>query len=153
MTVLPDWLARPALGLAMLHSEESEFPKLATRAAGERFEVIGSDWQDSRFTYGLTLGLTWRFLDWRATDGAALWIPEFTINPTSDIRAVGVGIAFSWWKIVKVGTGLLWTKHKAFDRRAGDFLDHAEDLRCTMLRRRKDLHQLFIDRLAAIRFQ
>jgi hypothetical protein len=130
VSLVPDWLARPALGLAFLYSPDSTFPKFGTSKDGEKFKIVRPDAQDSRFTYGLTLGLTWRGLDWRQKYGAALWIPELTVNPSSDVRAVGVGVAFSWWKILKVGVGWLWTKHKVLDGLAEtDRLDAAEDLR------------------------
>jgi hypothetical protein len=101
---------------------------------GEKFGIVHPDRQDSRFTYGLTLGLTlgltWRGLDWREKDGAAVWIPELTVNPSSEVRAVGAGAAFSWWKILKVGVGYLWTKHKVLDGLSeGALLERAEDLR------------------------
>jgi hypothetical protein len=102
----------------------------STRKAGDAYEIVQSDLQDSRFTYGLSLGLTWRGLDHRDGRGFAIMAPELTVNPSDDVKAVGVGVGLTFWKIVKLGGGLLWTKHKALDGQApGDTLAAEGDLR------------------------
>jgi hypothetical protein len=54
-------------------------------------------------------------LDHRDHGGFAVWLPELTVNPSSDTRAVGVGFAFSFLRFVKIGGGYLWTRHTALD--------------------------------------
>ena len=62
--------------------------------------------------------------------GWALWLPELTINPTGDVRSVGLGIGFNVNRLLKVGVGRLWTRHTTLDGQSvGDRLDTAGDLR------------------------
>lgn len=130
MTVQPDWLVRPAVGLAFLAAKDSTYPIYSTRESGDQFEIVQSDLQDSRFTYGLSMGLTWRGLDHRDDRGFAVMLPEITVNPSDDVKAVGIGAGVTFWRIVKLGGGLLWTKHKALDGQApGDMLAAEGDLR------------------------
>ncbi len=114
VAAMPDWLARPGVGLALLHSPDSTFPKYTVTGAGADATVTESGTQDSRLTYGLTLGLTWRGGDWRSRSGWAVWMPEISINPSSDVKAVGLGVAVSW-RVIKIGVGTLWTKHQRLD--------------------------------------
>ena len=128
-TVNPDWLVRPALGLAFLTASGATYPKYGTKKAGDEVEVVQNAMQDSRFTYGLTLGLTWRGLDWRDNNGWAVWAPELVVNPSTDVKAAGFGAAVSW-KILKLGVGKFWTKHTALDGQVvGQHLPDADSLK------------------------
>jgi hypothetical protein len=92
-------------------------------------KVVESGTQDSRFTWGLTLGVTWRPVDGRDGSGFAWWLPELTVNPSSDLKAVGVGTAVSYG-ILKLGAGALWTKHTSLDGQSVDqLLPDASNLR------------------------
>jgi hypothetical protein len=60
----------------------------------------------------------------------AIWLPEITINPSDDVRAVGVGAGISFWKVFKIGGGILWTRHKVLvGQSAGQPLSEEADLR------------------------
>jgi hypothetical protein len=113
VTLLPEWFVHLALGLTFLDSPHSRFSVYAAKNPGAGFEVAQSDEQDSRFTFGLTLAATWPFFDRRDERNKrwAIWIPEITVNPSDNVRAFALGAGFSW-KILKVGGGILWTRHK-----------------------------------------
>jgi hypothetical protein len=131
-TLLPNWPVRPALGLTLLGSPDSRFPQYVTKEAGMGFQIVQSGEQDSRFTYGLTLATTWQGLDRRDERNKrwAIWFPEVTINPSDDVRAFGLGAGVSFWKILKIGGGILWTKHKVLvGQSPGDILPTADALR------------------------
>ncbi len=121
-TLRPDWLVRPALGLTFLAASGATYPTYSAVETDGGFRVTQTGRQDSRSTYGLTLGLTWRPLDWRDDRGVAVWLPELTVNPSSDTRAIGVGFAVSFLRFVKVGGGYLWTRHTALDGQEPDQL-------------------------------
>jgi hypothetical protein len=114
VTALPDWTVRPGVGLSLVCSPKATFPKYTVTGTGAGATVTESGTQDSRLTYGLTLGLTWRGIDWRSGNGWSVWLPELTLNPSSDVKAVGLGVALSW-RVIKLGFGMLWTKHQRVD--------------------------------------
>jgi hypothetical protein len=127
--VFKDWVLRPSVGLSFLAANNAEFPKIGTKPVpGDSLvEIAESGTQDSRFEWGLTLGLTTRWTDWREESGLAIWLPELTINPSDDVRALGLGGAASW-RIFKLGIGALWTRHEILDndQRIGDKLPMTE---------------------------
>lgn len=116
--VLPDRVFRPSVGLALLYTEDAVFPTYGTKAVPDvetgEVSIVEKDQEDERFSYGLTLGMTWRPMDWRQTSGWAIWLPELTINPAEDKRGFQVGVGVSY-KMFKVGTGLGWMKHSVLD--------------------------------------
>lgn len=121
--VLPDRAFRPSVGLALLYTEDAVFPTYGTKAVpgvetGE-VSIVERDQADERFSYGLTLGMTWRFLDWRQSSGWAVWLPELTINPAEDKRGFEVGVGVSY-KMLKLGAGVGWTKHSVLDGQSVD---------------------------------
>lgn len=131
ITVLADWLVRPAVGLSFLYSPNSSFPTYAAAGKDADLHVRAAGTNDQRFQWGLALSMTWRGLDWRKGSGWAVWFPELTVNPSSDVKAVAVGAGVSW-KFVKLGGGVMWTRHAALDGlRAGDPLTTKDDLRTT----------------------
>jgi hypothetical protein len=111
--VMPKPRLTPALGLAFLSAPDARFPTFGTRtpATGGGTEIFESGAKDVRFSWGVTLGLTWLGLDQRERSGVALWLPELVVSPPSDSRAFGLGVAGSWKK-VKLGVGSLWVRHQ-----------------------------------------
>jgi hypothetical protein len=107
------------VGLSLLAAPGATYPRFGARtpAVGGGTEVYQSGTQDLRFSWGLTLGLTWRGLGSTSQGQAplALWFPEITVNPTGNLKAFGLGAAVSW-SIVKLGGGVLWTRHLVLDR-------------------------------------
>jgi hypothetical protein len=99
----PRWFIHPAVGVTLIYSNESEYATFD--ANGTR---TGS--QDDRITYGLSLSLTHRSLVWDES-GWTLWPLDFTLNPSDNVRAYGLGSAVSW-NAVKLAMGALWTKHQ-----------------------------------------
>lgn len=129
MDVLPRWKVRPTLGLTFLMAPRAEYPKYAASQADNTFRIVENGSQDSRFTYGLTLGLTYGPLDRRTTSGWAVWLPELIVNPLDDVKAVGIGAGVSYG-IVKLGFGRLFTRHTVLDdQRVDDRIPSAGDLR------------------------
>jgi hypothetical protein len=48
------------------------------------------------------------------TERMSIHIPELTVNPTSDVRAIGLGGALSFGA-AKLGIGALWTRHQSLE--------------------------------------
>jgi hypothetical protein len=129
VTVAPDWLIRPGVGLTFLTSDESEFPTYGTKKDPAGVKIFENGTQNGRFTWGLTLGATFRGLDWRDTSGFAIWPLEFTINPSSDLKSMALGAGISY-KVFKFSAGYLWTKHTVLDGQiVGDVLADPSDLK------------------------
>lgn len=120
--VLPRLAVVPAVGLSLLYAPEASYPKFGTVPAGDSAEIIESGTQNSRANYGLTLGAKFRGFSERSM---SLYLPELTINPSSDVRAIGLGGAVSLG-VLKLGAGRLWTKHTVLDeQQVGNKLRHA----------------------------
>ena len=74
----------------------------------ERFRIVEKELEDRRFTYGLTLALTnHRFC---TGNGASCGWLDLTVNPSDDVKAFGLGLAWNWHRL-RLGAGALWTKH------------------------------------------
>jgi len=128
-TVMPDNLVRPALALSLLAAPHAKFAAYGAVKKDDAFQVAQIGTTDARFTYGLTLGMTWRGLDWRRGSTVALWLPELTINPVKEDRTFGIGGALSW-RIFKFGAGRVWSRHKDLDgQKPGDVLPDSDSLR------------------------
>jgi hypothetical protein len=128
---LPDWLIRPALGVSLLYVPDAVFATYGTQKVGTEVRVSEKGTQDQRFAYGLTLGLTWRGLDGRDAkllerdgqpaalarigSGITFWIPEITINPLKDVRAVALGVSVSYG-MLKLGVGRAWIRHSELQK-------------------------------------
>lgn len=127
--VHPDWLIRPSLGLTFLVVPGAEYPtKYTTAAVDAGHEIVEDDVADRRFTYGLTLGLTYRGLDGRRGSGLAVWLPDVTINPTSDVRAVAIGGGISY-HMLKLSVGRAYTRHPVLNGQTlGQTLESADQL-------------------------
>ena len=112
---MPGWFFRPAVGLSLVGARQATYPTYeAVEVDGAKLaRATGA--QDNRFTYTLDLAFTTRYTDWREANGRALWFPVFSINPTDDVRAVGLGAGFTFARIIKLGAGALWTRHQVLD--------------------------------------
>lgn len=109
---LPRFRVAPAVGIALLYAPGASYPKFGTvKAAGDSAEIIESGTQNSRITYGLSLGARFQGV---GTERLSLHFPELTINPSNDVRAIGLGGALSYG-VLKIGGGALWTRHAALD--------------------------------------
>jgi hypothetical protein len=127
--VLPDRLIRPAVSVSFMWAPGQKYATFGARTAGGVTAVDTAGVSDRTFTYGLTLSTTWRGLDGRDRNRFTLWIPELTINPTDDVRAVALGAGISY-AIIKLGTGLVWTRHATLSGVSiGDPLEKGESPR------------------------
>jgi hypothetical protein len=108
---LPRFRIAPAVGLALLYAPDASYPKFGTVKVADSVEIIDAGTQNSRVTYGLTLGARLQGL---GTERIALHLPELTINPSNDVRAIGLGGALSYG-VLKLGGGGLWTRHSTLD--------------------------------------
>ncbi len=111
----PGWRIRPAVGLSLVGALRATYPAYATQEVDGRTFAQETEVLDRRFTYTLDLALTTARWDRRQEDGTAFWFPVFSINPSDDVRAVGVGAGFTFARLFKLGAGLLWTKHEVLD--------------------------------------
>jgi len=102
--------------LSFLFVPDAHFAKFGTKKVNDTtFSIQSIGTTDDRFTYGLTLGLAPRPLDFRDTKVPfALWLPELTVNPGTDVKAVAIGIGASIG-FVKFGWGAAYTKHTVLD--------------------------------------
>ncbi len=133
VTLAPRWTVRPSLGASFLVAPNGTFSKFGARttATGGTTEVFESAIQDSRFSWGVTLGFTWRGLsigrEQRPT--MAFWLPELTVNPTGDIKSFAVGGGIST-RFLKLGAGLIWIRHSELvDLTLGQTLPNKDFLR------------------------
>ncbi|MFN2398816.1 MAG: hypothetical protein ABR543_09305, partial [Gemmatimonadaceae bacterium] len=94
---------------ALVGAWDARYPTFGIKDSAGMKVVAETGEQDSRYTYGLTLGLAPWFLDWRDTRHVALW-PEVIINPSDDVKAIEFDMAATFYWL-KLGAGLLWTRH------------------------------------------
>lgn len=107
---LPRFKIAPFAGLSLLYAPGAVYDKFGTvKAPGDSAEVIESDSQNARWTYGLTLGA--RLDGIVRNENMSVYLPELTINPSDDVRAIGLGGSVSV-SAVKIGVGALWTRHQ-----------------------------------------
>ncbi len=122
------------LALSALYASRAIYHTYGVRAtggSGSPNEVYESSTVDDRFSYGVTLGITWYpWLDWRGTHNVALWLPEVTVAEAgSGPRAFALGAALSLWS-VKVGFGAVMVRHAVLDGLAiGDHVPNDKFLR------------------------
>ena len=85
------------------------------------------DLNDQRFGWALSLSLT-PFGGLLDRNQPTPWL-DLSVNPSDDVRGLGVGGAVSL-RFIKVGTGLLWTKHIELNgQHVGQRLGTESDLR------------------------
>jgi hypothetical protein len=111
VTALPDWRVRPAVGLTFLVAPNAEYETFGSAKDGDVTKVVRKGTVDHRFTYGLTLGLSYQRGE---QPRVRLWLPELTVNPLDDVKAMGVGAAGSYG-VLKLGVGILWMRHTVLD--------------------------------------
>jgi hypothetical protein len=104
----PRWPVQPAVGVALVVAPKATYPTYTIDRSGAQPTVVRTGESDDRFTYGLSLALTPSRL--YQDQGWSLWLVDLTLNPSSNLRAVGLGSAVSW-NILKLSGGILWTKH------------------------------------------
>jgi hypothetical protein len=128
-TVRPDWLFRPALGVSLLRATDAKYPTYGAKEVADGFEVVENGVQDSRVDWALMLSFAPRGLDWRDSNGFAVWLPTLLVNPSDSVSALGFGLGLSY-KALKLDAGFIWTKHPVLDDQiVGQHLGAAEDLR------------------------
>lgn len=129
-TAMPRLQPRPAVGLSLLYAPGAEYDKYTTvdeEGGGARIGTSGTE--DDRIGYGLVLGLGWGDQVGPTQSPVRVWIPELTINPTDELKTIGLGGGLSFGP-VKIGGGWVWNRHTVLDRqRVGDVLDDAAQLR------------------------
>jgi hypothetical protein len=111
---LPNWVVQPKVGLMFLRAPEAKYPVYSAKQRPDTtlFDIVALDSTDRRFNYALTLSVAVRPAlggkDMRRTHWA-LHLPELLAG-TGDVKQVGYGAGVSW-RFLKVGAGLVWTKH------------------------------------------
>lgn len=112
--VQPRWFVSPSVGLALLYAPDAVFTTYGTNDVTGGKQIVDTGTQDKRVNYGLTLSLAWPWIqDWLPSS-VRVNLPDITINPSEDTRALGLGAGLTLG-LFKVGSGLLWTKHSALD--------------------------------------
>lgn len=107
----------PSLGLSALVAPHARFDNYSTRnpatPAQGQVEIYTTKPVDARYSWGVTVGGSWRPLDWREQNGIALWIPELTVQqPVSGGSGLGAGVGTALsYNVIKLGVGLLWAQH------------------------------------------
>ena len=105
-------------GLTTLYVPRAQFHKYGVRstgAAGAPPQIYESEFIDNRFSYGISLGLTFHpLLDWRDRTNIALWFPEITVADAGGPKAFALGTALSYG-IVKIGVGAAMIRHQMLD--------------------------------------
>lgn len=133
VTFLPRWIVRPSLGASLLVAPHGTFPKFGARspATGGGTEIYESGTQDARFNWGITLGFTWRGMSLGPDEKpiVALWLPELTVNPGGDSKALSAGVGMSF-RFLKLGVGLSWIRHSELvDLTVGQAIPNKDFLR------------------------
>lgn len=122
---------RPAIGVALVYAPKAQYQVPGTQSqVGGGVQIASTSMQDARFTYGVTLSMI-------LTDRVGpvqlpfTFGPEIVANPSSDTRAVGLGVGGTIFGGFKWGSGILWTRHRVLDdgQNYGDALPFADRLR------------------------
>ncbi len=109
ITVVKKPFIRPSIGLSLINLPKAQFNVYSARAAPGGAEIYTASIRDARFAYGVTVGATWKWLDFRETRHIALWLPEITVSAQPDVKGFGVGGGVSLGR-VKLGSGVMWVK-------------------------------------------
>ncbi|HEX8209079.1 MAG TPA: hypothetical protein VF584_02750 [Longimicrobium sp.] len=126
----PRFRIRPTAGLAFLYVPRASYavPGTKTFTGGPVIDSVST--QDSRFTFAVTLGvaLTDRVGPVQLPFSIG---PEVVANPSTDTRAIGVGLGGTVFSAIKFGAGVLWTRHKVLSQgqQFGQTLPAADHLR------------------------
>jgi hypothetical protein len=109
ITVVKKPFIRPSIGVSLLNVPRAQFDVYGARAATGGAEVYTASIRDARFTWGATVGTTWKWLDFRETRRIAFWLPELTVSAQPDVKGFAVGGGVSLGP-VKLGSGVMWIK-------------------------------------------
>lgn len=109
ITVVKKPFIRPSIGVSLINLPKAQFSVYSARAATGGAEIYTSALRDARFSWGATVGTTWKWLDCRETRRFAVWLPELTVSAQPDVKGFGVGGGVSFGP-VKLGSGLMWVK-------------------------------------------
>ncbi|MBA3342537.1 MAG: hypothetical protein H0T48_11995 [Gemmatimonadaceae bacterium] len=128
-TVQPEWFIRPQLGVALIHARGARFPRFGTtQASDDSVKIIRQGTQNYTIDYALVLGLTTRAFEIRRRPGLILWLPEFIVNPTSELKSLGVGTGVGY-RFLRLSTGYVFVKHDVLDGQSvGQMLPSAGEL-------------------------
>lgn len=117
-------------GFAMVYSPDSLFDQyevVEDEVTAERTIALAGE-SDQRITEALVMGMTMDRLDWRETNGFAIWIPQLVIAPSPGVGALGVGAGASW-HMVGLSGGAVWHRQDVLVRqKVGDILATGETL-------------------------
>jgi hypothetical protein len=129
VTVMPRLRPYPSVGLALLYAPRARYETYGTAAAPGGARIVTTGFDDDRVGYGLVLGLAWNDRVGPTAPRARLWLPEIIINPTDELKTLGVGGGVSLG-IVKLGVGAVWNRHtRLVDQRVDQVLESADLLR------------------------
>jgi hypothetical protein len=112
--VQPRWVVSPSVGLALFYARDAQFTTYGTNDVTGGKQIVETGTQDKRVNYGLTLALAWPWIQDLLPGNVRLNLPDLTINPSEDTRALGLGAGLTFG-LFKFGSGFLWTKHSALD--------------------------------------
>jgi hypothetical protein len=117
-----------SVGLSVLAAPQARSFTYGTRVpatGGTSVEIYEVQPVDQRFSWGGTLGVNLRPLDWRDGDGRgfAIWLPELTVGQPSTEFGFGCGVS---WGPLKLGGGTLFVQHQSLDgQQLGDKIPNA----------------------------
>lgn len=130
LTILPPRaLVTVSAGLSFLLAPDARFSVFGTRTDStpgtKGVQIYRQNTTDARYSWGATVGLSWRFFDWTAQSDLALWVPELTLQQSSGTLGFAVGPALSY-RSVKLGGGVLWVQHAELQgNKVGDHIPNA----------------------------
>ena len=104
-----------SLGPSALYAPHAQYPTYSVRptgGAGSANEIYESDPIDARFSYGVTLGVSWHpRLDWPGIAQTAFWLPNLTVAETGGHNSVAFGGGISFGRFVMIGGGATIVRH------------------------------------------
>jgi hypothetical protein len=127
VTAMPRLRPSPSVGVSLLYAPDAEYDEFGTTPVTGGARIVTTDTQDERVGYGLVLGLAWNDRVGPRQPRVRLWLPEITINPTEQLKMLGVGGGVSLG-ILKVGTGFAWHRHDELVRQEVDEVLTSADL-------------------------
>jgi hypothetical protein len=127
--VMPRLRPYPSVGLALLYAPQARYETYGTTDDPGGARIVTTGFDDARVGYGLVLGLAWNDRVGPTTPRTRFWLPEITINPTDELKTIGVGGGVSLG-ILKLGAGAVWNRHtRLVDQRVDQVLQSADRLR------------------------
>jgi hypothetical protein len=127
VTAMPRLRPSPSVGVSLLYAPNAEYNKFGTTPVTGGARIVATDTQDERVGYGLVLGLAWNDRVGPRQPRVRVWLPEITINPTEELKTLGVGGGVSLG-ILKIGAGWAWQRHDELVRQEIDDVLASADL-------------------------